>query len=286
MRYRWLRQKRCALLVVISFIAPFAQQVAAERYRFVLTKGAEEPVCKAYVQRLNRTDFEAPPYCDRPENSDVKGFATLNRVVLDIDEIEKLNSQVYGFLWERDARYVHPPAGQRDRWRANLELQIQHSTSLQRHFRFEPPIDIDNDGVPDQLVIWRETGYRCGEVLGAGPARASTFVIVLDAQGNVDAARTQEIFGHPAGGYVVTYRDAQKNAITKESKRFRPIGRSLSVFVFEGRSYFDTFYDDWGDLTNHRRDDPQIMNTLAVLKRESGKTDPVCEIRWNEQKKK
>jgi len=40
----------------------------------------------------------------------------------------------------------------------------------------------------------------------------------------------------------------------------------------------------WGDLENQRKNDPQIHNTLALLKRERGKTEAICEFLWKEPK--
>jgi len=53
-----------------------------QRYHFQLTKGAGTPVCDAYLERLNTTEYKKPPYCDRPESNAVKGFTKLNRVRL------------------------------------------------------------------------------------------------------------------------------------------------------------------------------------------------------------
>jgi len=283
------------LLVILLVLSP-ALHVAAGSYEFVLTKGMGVPVCDAYLKRLNRIDFSAPPYCDRPENSDVPGFAALNRVFLNANEIFKLDRQVYGFRSRKDIHDWEKELARRKRLglpiptdagrRAEIELQLRLNVVLQNHFRFEPPVDIDNDGAPDQVVVWRETGYICGGSLGnnPGPVRASTFVLVLDSQGNVDPMRTQEIFGHPTGGYVVQFKNTNGEMVTKEAERFRPVGTYLGILSFRGKTYFDTFYDEWGDLDNQRRNDSQIYNTLALFKRERGKTEAVCELLWKEPK--
>jgi len=267
----------------------------ANRPAFALKKGEGVAVCEAYLRRLNRSEFSAPPYCDRPENTDVRDFTRLNRVLLSMDETLKLDRQVFGFLMRKDVAYWEKYAAERVRLgltvtsdaqlRREIELQAKQNREVQRHFRFDPPVDADNDGKPDSVVIWRDTGVACGELYrGNSPARSPTYALVLDSNGNVDASRTQKIFGHPSSGYVVSYKDREGNVITRENDRFRPIGTSIGVMVYDGKTYLDTFYDTWGDIKNERRTDPQISNTLALLKHEDGKTAVVCEFLWKEAK--
>lgn len=63
---------------------------APRRYHFDLTKGKGKPVCEAYLQRLNQTEFFSPPYCGRPESTLVPGFALLHRRLLSIAEYRAL----------------------------------------------------------------------------------------------------------------------------------------------------------------------------------------------------
>jgi len=262
---------------------------------FVLRRGAGIPVCEAYLKRLQKTDFVVPPYCDRPENTAVPGFGKLNRVYLSADEVFKLDRQVSGFLtrqdvhdWEKtqeEKRRLGVAVTTSEEVRTTIEQQFSRNKDFQRHYRFEPPVDVDNDGKPDHLVIWRETGYVCGEPLANDPrpARAPTYAVVLDDQGHLDAARTKEIFGHPSGGYVVRVKDKNERVVQRTTATFRPIGTFLGVIVFRDKAYIDTFYDRWGDLNNARTKDSKIHNTLALFKRELGKTQAVCEVLWNEQ---
>lgn len=68
------------------------------RYEFTLQKGQGVPVCEAYVLRLRATRFARPPYCDRPENDSVPGFAKLARVPLTRTEIENVFASAEGLL--------------------------------------------------------------------------------------------------------------------------------------------------------------------------------------------
>jgi hypothetical protein len=297
-RYRTFIQIAFGTFAVVMSSALHGSTPASQsenRPAFALKEGEGVTVCEAYLRRLNRSQFSAPPYCDRPENTDVRNFTRLNRVLLNTDEILKLDRQIFGFLMHNDVAYWEKYAAERRRLglavtsdaqlRREIELQVKQNREVQRHFRFDPPVDADNDGKPDSVVIWRDTGFVCGEVYrGNSPARSSTYALVLDSNGNVDASRTQKIFGHPSGGYVVSYKDREGNAITRETDRFRPIGTSIGVVVYASKTYFDTFYSVWGDIKNERRTDPEITNTLALLKHEDGKTAAVCEFVWKEAK--
>jgi hypothetical protein len=167
---------QCAI-VAFALILPFSSDAAGGHYDFALTKGAGVPVCEAYLKRLNGSDFDGPPYCDRPENTDVPGFVELNRVFLNADEILKLDRQAYGFLMNSDVNYWEKSLAERKRLglpittdaqlRSGIQLQLRGSEQVQRHFRFEPPVDIDNDGVRDPLVVWRETTRKATWTLRA-----------------------------------------------------------------------------------------------------------------------
>jgi uncharacterized protein YecT (DUF1311 family) len=251
---------------------------------FWITFGVEEKVCVAYLERLNRSSYDRHPKCDRPSSHDVPGFERLDEASLSAAEILPYWASVESFL----------SVGRADRWRAvdasnrKLGLPPQYgdrSHQLQRlrsemairlPFHYEKGIDIDNDGVHDPIVVWR-TG-ECRRVGALNEMRYWTSIpIVLNAAGDgPDVERTRLVFGHPLGGYRLSSGEI--------AERFRPIGRQMSIFEYEGTYYMDAFYDGWGDLAGLRqfdaqlgRNDPEIAMRLAVLKRAGGKTTQVCE---------
>jgi hypothetical protein len=70
----------------LQFLRKTSAIVVADR--FSLTKGQGHPVCEAYLQRLNSSPyFPYPPYCDRPEDDEIPGFALLHRVPLTPQQI-------------------------------------------------------------------------------------------------------------------------------------------------------------------------------------------------------
>ena len=74
-------------------------------YTFDLTKGNGIPVCEAYLQRLNNTDFQNMPYCGRPEDDSVPGFTRLNRVPLYAERIYRLLPKILGFQSSQNQGY-------------------------------------------------------------------------------------------------------------------------------------------------------------------------------------
>jgi len=242
---------------------------------FKLTKGRGVTVCEAYVERLNRTWYETYPWCDRTENDAVPGFRKLQRVPLTPAEMRPFWAPVSFFLLVQDP----------DRWKVideshrklNLprpygpeqQLNTIRGESSLQVYRFEPPMDIDNDGKSDPVVMWR--AGQCGYIDGALPRSWLQVPIVLNATGDgPDVEKTRTLVGHPVDGYRVPSG--------KLSERFRLISGRMAVFSFEGIHYIDGFFDEWGDFANQRRSDPEISNTLGVFVAQGGKTRQVCEL--------
>ena len=134
--------------------------------------------------------------------------------------------------------------------------------------------DFDNDGKPDNLLLWKR--YRCGSYEGGDPfpRHGQTIVLVLTPDSMaVDEANTKRLVGHPIGGFPTSDKKGFY-------KGFRPVGTSMGIFRYKGTTYFDTFFDSWGDFSGKRRKSPDISRTLGVFKREGQKTKQVCEYLW------
>jgi hypothetical protein len=164
-------------------------------------------------------------------------------------------------------------------------------------WRYDPPVDIDNDGNPDtDLVVWQGYGLRggvgaigCGGHFGAADRLLvqPTEILSIDwIHMELNEGRIRELFQHPLGGYPIVVNGKQVF-----SSDFRPIGLKMGIFAYQGRYYFDTFFDGWGDFQGKRRSDwgdgkPRIKNSLrdilAVFHRKGGVTKQVCEYQWSE----
>lgn len=270
---------------------------------FTLTVGANRPVCEAYLQRLNQTEFYRPAYCGRPENDSVPGFAILSRVLLTPHEWKGLAGWVLAitkplwFLepsqWESMNRahgVISELPTSRD-FTAGLRTMDANARSS---WRYQEPIDINNNGTPNQVLIWRRDNSErpnCGSPSpGAVPVseRTGTIAFVLAPDGiTIDQLKTIEVFGHPDGGVRTPYPFKSANGKSDFLRSFKPIGRSYGVFEFRHEYYFDTFFDSDeagdqnpnrpSDFHDNRKNGPSLKNTLAVFQRRNAVKKQVCE---------
>jgi uncharacterized protein YecT (DUF1311 family) len=279
------RTRKAVLTMAVAPESAEERTSASTEYgRFWLTYGHGVKVCEAYLQRLSSSAYEHHPKCDRPESDEVSGFRSLDRMKLTAEAMLPFWASVESFL----------ESGDPERWRAadasdrklgrplqygdrpNQLRRLQNEASFRRPFRFARPVDIDNDGIADPVVIWRTGSCVRSGALDEMHYWAS-IPIVLNAEGDgPNVERTRRIFGHPLGGYRLPSG--------KVSSKFRPIGRHMGIFEFEAAYYMDTFFDGWGDFNGHRQHDavlgeydPDIAKRLAVFKRSGGETRQLCE---------
>lgn len=247
-------------------------------HKFTLVKGKGVEVCEAYLKRLHKTWFEWLPFCDRPENTDVPGFEKLNRVVLTPEEIYTVYFNVGGFL--SGSKNFYDAWAKRSGANATKKEDIINTFTQDignrqlGAYRYNPLVDFDNDGVFDNLLVWKIN--RCGSYEGVNqfPVRGATIVLALTSDSRaVDENKTKQLIGHPIGGYP---EPGDKSFF----EGFRPVGRCMGIFRYKSVTYFDTFFDEWGDFWGKRRESPNIYETLAVFKRERGQTKQVCEYLW------
>lgn len=188
----------------------------AAHYRFTLTEGRGRPICEAYLQRLNQSEFYRPPYCGRPESAVVPGFVALRRQYLTAAEILNLVSRVHNFMdgvpqdrpdlgvemgpkgavKDANGRPVMVPA-----WRLK---DITNAMDLQV-WRYTSKVDINNDDVPDDLIVWRGIGASnlddvCGALYANNPEGqyVDQLAFILTADGKeIDGAETKSAFDFP-----------------------------------------------------------------------------------------
>ena len=263
----------------------------SQRYHFTLTKGKGVAVCEAYLKRLNTADYSTtPPYCDIPEKTSVPGFTPLKRVPLTVEEVHTLYERINLFMQTGKQGSKEEDEAYDEKLKTLGQLpHIDSITSMKRLlqygdikvWRYDPSIDIDNDGIPDNIVVWQGIPVNtflgiCGNTTSLGPnARLfdrqyqGAFVVVA-GNDRLDVTKTRAIFGHPSGGYRLP------NGML--STKFRPIGNAIGVFAYRDRYYFETFFDStWGDFDNKRANDPDLENVLAVYLRQHEKSKQVCE---------
>ncbi len=276
-------------VVLLFLMNPAAYAEKRVLWHFTLTKGKGVGVCEAYLKRLTSTEHKKYPFCDRPEDDSVEGFARLNRVPLSAEEVYGILPRTIGFVDSQNQDQYESINDQNRKLGLpeteplslqDLPKELGYTMSM---WRYKPPVDIDNNGVPDPLMVSQGYGaggglYRCGNIKYHYPEGLPQIIFAIDFERmRVDEARTRELFGHVVGGYP-QIRDGKQIGLYPG---FRPIGDTMSIFQYRGEYYFDTFFDSWGDFEGRRRNYEYIADTLAVFRRKGNVTKQVCEYRWH-----
>ena len=241
---------------------------------FRLTRGVGLPVCEAYLQRLNRIPFDYmnQPYCNRPEDDSVPGFSKLVRVPLSPSEVNRLYRVAYNFQFP-------PNQAEADGIRAYRFGQVDMTKYVGNGlmaWRYDPPIDLNNDGVPDNIIVWH--GVDHGGYIGGcgidGRRNAQLPLVFKYGDEEIDSKATKAIVAHPVQKYDPTLNTGN---LYGSATNFRPIARSIGVFKYRDKYYFDGFFDIWGDAKNERRGRPALANTMAVFLNQDGISRQICE---------
>ncbi len=254
--------------------------------QYRLTKGRSIGVCQAYLQRLQNSRFDPMhrPYCDRPEDDSVPGFESLTRVALQPTEVNKLYKLAFNFelpphLPENDGTISIRHGG--------LDVTRDVGGGLDV-WRYSPPVEIFNNGVPTNILMWRGVGLgggpmgRCGidlKEVGWGVRSDQMPLVFIPDDATVDQRATNLLIAHPVQKY-----DSNLNTgnLYSTATGFRPIARSIGIFKYRGLYYLDGFFDIWGDARNERRGRPSLANTLAVFLHKDGATRQICEYQLSD----
>jgi len=275
---------------LVACLLGLATPVYADHYLFELRKGTELPVCKAYLERLRTTDFDRIPPCNRMQPTQVPGFDDVHTVAVPAEQVRKLYLPLMEFLrggpvfsgFEPEARRAERQRGiDAD---ANQLARFNSKAASPTVTRLDPKVDVDGDGVVDDVIIWRgdPTSHACGAESPRTdwPERAPVYLLAVNSQGDLDVARTRAFFGHPREPFG-DINSSPKRTRPAVQREFAPIGYSFGIFSFQKKIYVDTFYSQaYGDLKGRRTDDPGLNDVLAVLRRTVDKTEVRCEIQW------
>ena len=227
------------------------------RVSAVLQKGRGVPVCEAFLQRLNQSVFYLPPYCGIPENDQVPGFARLSIKPFSGPSLNRVYAEVENVI---EASY------QRDVPIANDTTE----NARKALWIFDPKVDIDNDGRPDNLLLYLgEELAECGSAgqnFPYGPLEVPKPYVLRSDSAHVDMSATIALFGvepttMPYGDKMIPY--------------YTPMGFSISVFEFRNTYYFTAFVgraDPQPDFPEHER------RWIVVYHRSKDRLDEVCHI--------
>ncbi|MHB8562378.1 MAG: lysozyme family protein [Acidiferrobacteraceae bacterium] len=265
-------------------------------YHFILTKGRHRLVCQADLKRLNEASYTGPPSCDQPETTKVPGFTPLHREALSAREVYTLFQRVSDFIANgvqgsraQDEAFVarRKQLGLSPVWTLDEIKGYYMGRGYIKVWRYDPPVSIDNDGHPTNLVVWRGVPISnasgvCGRAAPMNYRDVYTqpqMAFVL-APGNrrLDIRTTKAIFGHSGPRYRFP------NGMVFPG--FRPLGTAMGVFQYRGLYYFDTFFNGWGgSRTSSFAYYPALTHTLGVFLRRHGHTREVCEYHMTQRRR-
>lgn len=271
----WTERSRLAFLRQTSAVPIPPKADDSEIYHFKLTGGEGRPVCEAYLQRLNSSAYPYPPYCNRPEDDAIPGFALLHRVILSPHEISYLSNRVMEFeehvpqgsMTARNAALVRAGKAPIIPWISEDEVKSRFGVADLYAWRYSPPVDIDNDGTPDNVIVWRSVSAtgQCGSESPQGVWLRKLQRIYIVTQGNreIDAVRTAAIFHRPARSWE-PYEPFQGVVI----------GDQLSIIKYRDTYYFDAFFGAEGDMRAHG-----AYTTVGLFEGRKSNTVQVCQYK-------
>lgn len=245
---------------------------------FKLSKGRGVAVCDAYLNLLSTTSFNQIPFCGRPEGNYGGGFERLERRNLNAPEIHSFFNRVHGFMYWGDqnhlGRVFHPGIGRdaREQWNGELESEDTINEELNddwiHAWTYVSPLDINNDGVPKNILIWQgygatDKGGTCGGLYASKPwnfpyMQQRAFILSSGGEA-IDEAQTKVVFGA-----------ASEDGIHgMPMRKFLPLADSVGIFRYAGRNYIDTQNIPVSE---------EAPEAVRVLLREHGHTVEVCRL--------
>lgn len=265
--------------------------------RVRLVKGHGVPVCEAYLQRINQIIFHEIPSCSRPDNDQIPGFTRLNRVPLTAAQVNHLYVSAYNLshpLWPGDrVRPMHEAPlsypdivayyGDAD-FKSAAKVKALTNKDNISVWKFNPEVDIENNGQPDNIMIWRnffpptwnEVPVPCGVLIdiyhGTGQLDQVPFVLNADSS-KINVAKTNDIFGD------ATWLAKDKIAIEKKQygphQSIKPLGGSIEIFKYGDKYYFDTTDPVFYGVTQVKTQE----NNIYIYLHEAGQTQQVCQLK-------
>lgn len=276
-------QPKMAIATPLLLCFIFAQTSGAgnsqPEHRFVLTKDDGNPVCGAFLKLLRDANFRPnSPMCEIPITRDIEGFAPLQQTLLTEPDAENLFPHVYGFVSSQVQLTKSTPQ------MPSSTIRDLYGTNI---FAWKyPAVSLSNDGLNEDILIWRGYGadrsfvvVKCGEdamvhtkAYVYQPTQLG-FVLSPDGQ-SIDEAATRSIFG--MGG---SYNDHVKPNGLHD---FLEVGSFVGIFQYASRYYIYAVYQPGGDYRGRRANNPVMLQTIGVLRRQNNKTVEDCEIRDRE----
>ena len=207
-----------------------------QHYKFTLTKGAGVPVCEAYQQRLNQTEFYAPPYCGRPESTLVPGFAELRRRYLTAAEYGAMYSPAQAVLNHEPLEWAEKHQTNSDGSVTYVPIDPVYPGFTPGAWTYDLPISIDNASDTNNVIMWTPQDrydWSCGsqgDVLG-GYMRGGALGLVVSADGKkINREASYAVFG-------------QENLSPNVHGLGAEFSDEFGIFRYKELNYFDAMFN-------------------------------------------
>jgi hypothetical protein len=244
---------------------------------------------------LKSVDLSYPPFCDRPDVEQAGGIRSLKRVKLPLELAIELDKSVRSYLdgnFDWLTQYIHN-SKRRYGWTEQQTLTSLRTSVEKKHAlplnltanELQPTIDLDLDGTPDRIVIWRPDGREfCGETTPNRPFTpypVSRYAIVIDEEGHLDLERTRKFFDRSDENARDMDARSAGSSHGRQYRAARPLTTSISFTEYRGRYYFDGFLEGADKSFRKERSGKNPTDMLLVYSIEKGNMPkPVCEIFW------
>lgn len=224
------------LLCAVSHSASAASAAPQQsiRYRPVqMVKGADVAVCQAYGALLKQSFQETPPFCGHAEAPAVPGLASPPRRYLAVAHQARLEAQFRAVI--EAGVGGHLPSLPEVATTAEDLRVAAFSSGVPIDWvpsELASPMDLLNDGHPVSLVYWPMRMTECGDFTEVHEStvliEGDRQILVLDAAGNLDLARTIGAFSHSPGSGEPPERRFQM-----------PFARIGTITTFGSKTYVD-----------------------------------------------
>ncbi len=246
---------------------------AAEAGEVLVAPRNAAPVCAAYAKAIN-TRRVAPPdtplACDRGLWNDPEFSPGAKRVAV---------PPAMAQLLLLDARWIRLASSREDYENRRGEIAQSADADPSRAFtryplslvaRFEPWIDIDNDGIADDVALVGNSGMPCGFNTQYQQELAATWLVVLDRDHRLDSSRTFALLQPQLWAMSATKQQPTRHRTTVI--RWQDM---FSVFRYQGTTYIDR--------RGLRRPDGRNPTVVyGVFKATPDKVEQVCELEARE----
>lgn len=263
-------QTRTLSAIVILFTLTTAPAIAGN-YELLKGKGVE--VCEAYENALNAQAYRFPPSCQRTLQKDSLNPATMGFSKPEWESFaadprgDRLLPQVWEYHFLRD---VNPVVGNYvvtrwNEWEGKPEqYKMAHESFIAQQVYgvayqyYSSRFDIDNDGIPDNVLLHRDCIHGGGH---------SLFVALTPDGLDLDREKTERLQAHPPFG--ATGREVFRPAIarhpTKDPATNISGDRTLDIkrgyaavedawrfaaydfFFYQGKTYYDLWWSQRAD---------------------------------------